>query len=263
MNNWKINTVMLNIDTVSWNETLRYFSVLIFSYTTAHSDRATSTIQFSYKYSHGHGRPLLSTPTHRFQPLVERNSKLHGSRPGTGAGSFRGGGLRQGVQEWLHRTVHASIHVHPNRCDAGTCRTSRTRVRTWGQLSLILSNLLPPGYRHIHLLSKDGTATPPSSIFVNVSISERTWRWRRRWRERLRSGDNEENHRRPRDLSALKSACTFTLTAVSLTLLPYFPLLHVYIILLQIYCTSRKKQKKQIKSDYFSDVKILYRISNK
>uniref|UniRef100_A0A3Q4AQ27 Phosphoinositide phospholipase C n=1 Tax=Mola mola TaxID=94237 RepID=A0A3Q4AQ27_MOLML len=28
------------------------------------------------------------------------------------------------------------------------------------------------GYRHIHLLSKDGTAIPPSSLFVNVSISE-------------------------------------------------------------------------------------------
>lgn len=31
------------------------------------------------------------------------------------------------------------------------------------------------GYRHIHLLSKDGTAIPPASIFVNVSISELTW----------------------------------------------------------------------------------------
>uniref|UniRef100_A0A4W6FEW8 Phosphoinositide phospholipase C n=1 Tax=Lates calcarifer TaxID=8187 RepID=A0A4W6FEW8_LATCA len=30
------------------------------------------------------------------------------------------------------------------------------------------------GYRHIHLLSKDGTAIPPSSLFVNVSISEFT-----------------------------------------------------------------------------------------
>lgn len=30
------------------------------------------------------------------------------------------------------------------------------------------------GYRHIHLLSKDGTAIPPSSLFINVSISEFT-----------------------------------------------------------------------------------------
>uniref|UniRef100_A0A3Q3K1C6 Phosphoinositide phospholipase C n=1 Tax=Monopterus albus TaxID=43700 RepID=A0A3Q3K1C6_MONAL len=30
------------------------------------------------------------------------------------------------------------------------------------------------GYRHIHLLSKDGTAIPPASIFVNVSITELT-----------------------------------------------------------------------------------------
>ncbi|KAM6934380.1 1-phosphatidylinositol 4,5-bisphosphate phosphodiesterase delta-4 [Xenentodon cancila] len=30
------------------------------------------------------------------------------------------------------------------------------------------------GYRHIHLLSKDGTAIPPSSLFVNVSITELT-----------------------------------------------------------------------------------------
>lgn len=33
---------------------------------------------------------------------------------------------------------------------------------------------LSPGYRHIHLLSKDGTAIPPSSIFINISISELT-----------------------------------------------------------------------------------------
>ncbi|XP_037136759.1 1-phosphatidylinositol 4,5-bisphosphate phosphodiesterase delta-4 [Syngnathus acus] len=30
------------------------------------------------------------------------------------------------------------------------------------------------GYRHIHLLSKDGTAVPPASLFVNVSISQLT-----------------------------------------------------------------------------------------
>uniref|UniRef100_A0A3P9CBU2 Phosphoinositide phospholipase C n=1 Tax=Maylandia zebra TaxID=106582 RepID=A0A3P9CBU2_9CICH len=33
---------------------------------------------------------------------------------------------------------------------------------------------IQPGYRHIHLLSKDGTAIPPSSLFVNISISELT-----------------------------------------------------------------------------------------
>nr|XP_057937653.1 1-phosphatidylinositol 4,5-bisphosphate phosphodiesterase delta-4-like [Doryrhamphus excisus] len=30
------------------------------------------------------------------------------------------------------------------------------------------------GYRHIHLLSKDGTTIPPSSLFVNISISDLT-----------------------------------------------------------------------------------------
>ncbi|XP_054643377.1 1-phosphatidylinositol 4,5-bisphosphate phosphodiesterase delta-4-like [Dunckerocampus dactyliophorus] len=30
------------------------------------------------------------------------------------------------------------------------------------------------GYRHIHLLSRDGTAIPPSSLFVNISISDLT-----------------------------------------------------------------------------------------
>ncbi|CAN9497978.1 unnamed protein product [Ophioblennius macclurei] len=30
------------------------------------------------------------------------------------------------------------------------------------------------GYRHIHLLSKDGTPIPPASLFVNISISEYT-----------------------------------------------------------------------------------------
>nr|XP_046218696.1 1-phosphatidylinositol 4,5-bisphosphate phosphodiesterase delta-4-like [Oncorhynchus gorbuscha] len=33
---------------------------------------------------------------------------------------------------------------------------------------------IQPGYRHIHLLSKDGTAIPLSSLFVNVKISELT-----------------------------------------------------------------------------------------
>ncbi|XP_047456940.1 1-phosphatidylinositol 4,5-bisphosphate phosphodiesterase delta-4 [Mugil cephalus] len=33
---------------------------------------------------------------------------------------------------------------------------------------------IQPGYRHIHLLSKDGTAIPPSSVFVNINISEKT-----------------------------------------------------------------------------------------
>ncbi|XP_021452638.2 1-phosphatidylinositol 4,5-bisphosphate phosphodiesterase delta-4 isoform X2 [Oncorhynchus mykiss] len=33
---------------------------------------------------------------------------------------------------------------------------------------------IQPGYRHIHLLSKDGTAIPLSSLFVNIKISELT-----------------------------------------------------------------------------------------
>lgn len=28
------------------------------------------------------------------------------------------------------------------------------------------------GYRHIHLLSKDGTGIPPSSLFVHIRITE-------------------------------------------------------------------------------------------
>lgn len=42
-----------------------------------------------------------------------------------------------------------------------------------GQFTLPFTSL-QAGYRHIHLLSKDGTAIPPASIFVNVSISELT-----------------------------------------------------------------------------------------
>lgn len=42
-----------------------------------------------------------------------------------------------------------------------------------GQFTLPFT-CLQPGYRHIHLLSKDGTAIPPSSLFVNISISEFT-----------------------------------------------------------------------------------------
>lgn len=30
----------------------------------------------------------------------------------------------------------------------------------------------PAGYRHIHLLSKDGTSIPPSSLFVHIRIAE-------------------------------------------------------------------------------------------
>ncbi|XP_056145363.1 1-phosphatidylinositol 4,5-bisphosphate phosphodiesterase delta-4 [Lampris incognitus] len=42
-----------------------------------------------------------------------------------------------------------------------------------GQFTLPFT-CIQPGYRHIHLLSKDGTAIPPSSVFVNISISELT-----------------------------------------------------------------------------------------
>uniref|UniRef100_A0A8C4IB68 Phosphoinositide phospholipase C n=1 Tax=Dicentrarchus labrax TaxID=13489 RepID=A0A8C4IB68_DICLA len=42
-----------------------------------------------------------------------------------------------------------------------------------GQFTLPFT-CLQAGYRHIHLLSRDGTAIPPSSLFVNISISELT-----------------------------------------------------------------------------------------
>uniref|UniRef100_A0A7N8YCP1 Phosphoinositide phospholipase C n=1 Tax=Mastacembelus armatus TaxID=205130 RepID=A0A7N8YCP1_9TELE len=42
-----------------------------------------------------------------------------------------------------------------------------------GQFTLPFT-CIQAGYRHIHLLSKDGTAIPPASIFVNVSITELT-----------------------------------------------------------------------------------------
>uniref|UniRef100_A0A8C3MAQ4 Uncharacterized protein n=1 Tax=Geospiza parvula TaxID=87175 RepID=A0A8C3MAQ4_GEOPR len=40
-----------------------------------------------------------------------------------------------------------------------------------GQFTLKLA-VLPAGYRHIHLLSKDGTSIPPSSLFVHIRITE-------------------------------------------------------------------------------------------
>uniref|UniRef100_A0A8C7Y4Y5 Phosphoinositide phospholipase C n=1 Tax=Oryzias sinensis TaxID=183150 RepID=A0A8C7Y4Y5_9TELE len=40
-----------------------------------------------------------------------------------------------------------------------------------GQFTLPFT-CIQPGYRHIHLLSKDGMAIPPSSLFVNISISD-------------------------------------------------------------------------------------------
>uniref|UniRef100_UPI003AABCAAB 1-phosphatidylinositol 4,5-bisphosphate phosphodiesterase delta-4 n=1 Tax=Centroberyx gerrardi TaxID=166262 RepID=UPI003AABCAAB len=42
-----------------------------------------------------------------------------------------------------------------------------------GQFTLPFT-CIQAGYRHIHLLSKDGMAIPPSSLFVNISISELT-----------------------------------------------------------------------------------------
>uniref|UniRef100_A0A8C5BWM8 Phosphoinositide phospholipase C n=1 Tax=Gadus morhua TaxID=8049 RepID=A0A8C5BWM8_GADMO len=42
-----------------------------------------------------------------------------------------------------------------------------------GQFTLPFTSIRP-GYRHIHLLSKDGTSIPPASLFVNVSTSELT-----------------------------------------------------------------------------------------
>ncbi|NXX21184.1 PLCD4 phosphodiesterase, partial [Podargus strigoides] len=40
-----------------------------------------------------------------------------------------------------------------------------------GQFTLAFGNI-KPGYRHIHLLSKDGTSIPPSSLFVHIRITE-------------------------------------------------------------------------------------------
>ncbi|NXE14834.1 PLCD4 phosphodiesterase, partial [Lophotis ruficrista] len=40
-----------------------------------------------------------------------------------------------------------------------------------GQYTLAFANI-KPGYRHIHLLSKDGTSIPPSSLFVHIRITE-------------------------------------------------------------------------------------------
>ncbi|NXJ73961.1 PLCD4 phosphodiesterase, partial [Trogon melanurus] len=40
-----------------------------------------------------------------------------------------------------------------------------------GQFTLAFTNI-KPGYRHIHLLSKDGTSIPPSSLFVHICITE-------------------------------------------------------------------------------------------
>ncbi|XP_034549331.1 1-phosphatidylinositol 4,5-bisphosphate phosphodiesterase delta-4 [Notolabrus celidotus] len=42
-----------------------------------------------------------------------------------------------------------------------------------GQFTLPFT-CIQAGYRHIHLLSKDGTAIPPSSLFIHISISELT-----------------------------------------------------------------------------------------
>uniref|UniRef100_A0A673GW70 Phosphoinositide phospholipase C n=1 Tax=Sinocyclocheilus rhinocerous TaxID=307959 RepID=A0A673GW70_9TELE len=42
-----------------------------------------------------------------------------------------------------------------------------------GQFTLPFT-CIQPGYRHIHLLSKDGTGIPPSSLFVNVRITKLT-----------------------------------------------------------------------------------------
>ncbi|NWR87538.1 PLCD4 phosphodiesterase, partial [Furnarius figulus] len=40
-----------------------------------------------------------------------------------------------------------------------------------GQFTLPFANI-KPGYRHIHLLSKDGTGIPPSSLFVHIHITK-------------------------------------------------------------------------------------------
>ncbi|CAK6963725.1 -phosphatidylinositol 4%2C5-bisphosphate phosphodiesterase delta-4 [Scomber scombrus] len=42
-----------------------------------------------------------------------------------------------------------------------------------GQFTLPFT-CIQTGYRHIHLLSKDGTAIPPASLFIHISISEVT-----------------------------------------------------------------------------------------
>ena len=71
-------------------------------------------------------------------------------------------------------------------------RCIRLRIHLVWKFLLVQIRLvvfLSPGYRHIHLLSKDGTAIPPSSLFVNISISELTWGrlrvWNLRWSQVL------------------------------------------------------------------------------
>uniref|UniRef100_A0A1A7YRZ6 Phosphoinositide phospholipase C n=1 Tax=Iconisemion striatum TaxID=60296 RepID=A0A1A7YRZ6_9TELE len=44
-----------------------------------------------------------------------------------------------------------------------------------GQFTLPFT-CIQPGYRHIHLLCKDGMPIPPSSLFINISVSELTQR---------------------------------------------------------------------------------------
>lgn len=45
-------------------------------------------------------------------------------------------------------------------------------LNKWLHLSSFPLIFVLPGYRHIHLLSKDGTRIPPASLFVHIRITD-------------------------------------------------------------------------------------------
>lgn len=111
----------------------------------------------------GHTHP--SCRCRRFQPALGGDAAVPGAGARAGPGAFCGGGLRQHLLQRLRGAVHAAPAQHaprwvqvPPPCPAGM-GTAPCHP---------LSFRLSPGYRHIHLLSKDGASLSPATLFVHV-----------------------------------------------------------------------------------------------
>lgn len=63
------------------------------------------------------------------------------------------------------------------RCLGPACNKVSPSLHPWPNPLTPAASLTPPtcafpGYRHIHLLSKDGTSLHPASIFVHICMLE-------------------------------------------------------------------------------------------
>ncbi|NXF11798.1 PLCD4 phosphodiesterase, partial [Smithornis capensis] len=111
------------------------------------------------KYIENNGEPHSDPAVPRHLPCPPSPSSIHSPFPGFNPR------WDETLQFQLHVPELALVRFVVEDYD----KTSRNDFV--GQFTLAFANI-KPGYRHIHLLSKDGTSIPPSSLFVHIRITE-------------------------------------------------------------------------------------------